>query len=257
MDLKTGRVRRRAIFGDEEDESGDSDDEDEEEVSEGYRLESSASDDETEEEEDAGMTEEVYLTGQSVRRQRLEEMEEDVEVDSPAFADSDDDLERSSQEEGEGEEADESSEEEDSAAEGERDVLESEAVGEDGKPRLLQTNGLSDSLSLEKSLTIKKAILTTSDSGHCKAEEALASKDESEESFSLSTEEEDSRKEDVIRKKFPKTSQVVSGWKRGSENSIDETSDVEDLLKEEEDYKEESSYSTETSGMLMFNLLPL
>lgn len=250
MDLKTGRVRRRAIFGDEEDESGDSDDEDEEEVSEGYRLESSASDDETEEEEDAGMTEEVYLTGQSVRRQRLEEMEEDVEVDSPAFADSDDDLERSSQEEGEGEEADESSEEEDSAAEGERDVLESEAVGEDGKPRLLQTNGLSDSLSLEKFLTIKKAILTTSDSGHCKAEEALASKDESEESFSLSTEEEDSRKEDVIRKKFPKTSQVVSGWKRGSENSIDETSDVEDLLKEEEDYKEESSYSTETSGAL-------
>ncbi|KAK2495980.1 hypothetical protein MC885_002967, partial [Smutsia gigantea] len=250
MDPKTGRVRRRAIFGDEEDESGDGDDEDDGEGSEGDRLESSASDDETEEEEDAGMTEEVYLTGKSVRRQRLEEMEEDIEVDSPAFADTDEDLERSSQEGGEGEEANESSEEEDSAAERERDVLESEAVGEGGKPRRLQTNGSSDSLSLEKSLTIKKALLPTAASGHCAAEEALASKGESEGSSSLSSEEEDSRNEEVIRKKFPKTSQVVSGQKLGSENSTDETSEVEDLLKEEEDYEEESSYSTETSGAL-------
>ncbi|XP_014644516.1 PREDICTED: ribosome biogenesis protein BMS1 homolog [Ceratotherium simum simum] len=250
MDLKTGRVRRKAIFGDEDNEFGDSDDEDDEEMSEGDRLENNSSDDETEEEEDAEISDKEYMTGKGVKRQRLEEMEEDVEVDLPAFADSDDDLERSSGEEGEAEEADESSEEEDSTAEGERDTLESKAVGEGGKRALLQNNGLSDGLNLEKSLTMKKATLTTSDSGHCTAEEAFVSEDESEESSSLTTEEEDSENEEVTRKKFPKSAQVVSGQKLGSENLTDEISDVEDLLKEEEDYKEENNYSMETSGAL-------
>uniref|UniRef100_A0A3Q2KXL4 BMS1 ribosome biosis factor n=1 Tax=Equus caballus TaxID=9796 RepID=A0A3Q2KXL4_HORSE len=243
MDLKTGRVRRKAIFGDEEDESGDSDDENDEEMSEGDSLENSSSDDETEKEEDAEMADKEYMTGKGVKRQRLEEMEEDVEVDLPAFADSDDDLERSSEEE-EAEEADESSEEEDSASEGERDILESKAVGEGSKA------GLSDSLNPEKSLTMKKAILTTSDSGHCTAEEAFASEDESEESSSLSTEGEDSENEEVTRKKIPESSQVVSGQKLGLENLINETSDVEDLLREEESYKEENKFPTETSGAL-------
>ncbi|XP_070348030.1 ribosome biogenesis protein BMS1 homolog isoform X2 [Equus asinus] len=243
MDLKTGRVRRKAIFGDEEDESGDSDDEDDEEMSEGDSLENSSSDDETEKEEDAEMADKEYMTGKGVKRQRLEEMEEDVEVDLPAFADSDDDLERSSEEEEAGE-ANESSEEEDSTSEGERDILESKAAGEGSKA------GLSDSLNPEKSLTMKKAILTTSDSGHCTAEEAFASEDESEESSSLSTEGEDSENEEVTRKKIPESSQVVSGQKLGLENLINETSDVEDLLREEESYKEENKFPTETSGAL-------
>uniref|UniRef100_A0A8D1TE38 BMS1 ribosome biosis factor n=1 Tax=Sus scrofa TaxID=9823 RepID=A0A8D1TE38_PIG len=245
MDLKTGRVRRKAIFGDEEDESGDSDDDDEE-MSESDKLENSSSDDE-EEEEDAEMTDKQYVPGKGIKRQKLE-MEEDIEVDLPAFADSDDDLERSSVEE-EAEEADESSEEEDSTAEEEEDILESKAVRKGSKPGLLETNDLSNRLNLEKSLTVKKATLTTSDSGHCTAEEAFASEDESEENSSLSREE-DSENEEVIRKKFPKPSQVVSGQKLGSENLVDETSDIEDLLKEEEDYKEENNYSTETSGAL-------
>ncbi|XP_058911001.1 ribosome biogenesis protein BMS1 homolog [Kogia breviceps] len=248
VDLKTGRVRRKAIFGDEEDESGDSDDEDNKEMSEGDRLENSSSDDETEEGEDAEMTGKQYMSGKGIKRQKLE-MEEDVEVDLPAFADSDDDLERSSVEEAT-EEADESIEEEDSTAEEERDILESKAVREGGKPGLLQTSDLSDSLNLEKSLTMKKATLTTSDSGHCTAEEAFASEDESEENSSLSTEEDDSENEEVIRKKFPKPSQVVSSQKLVSESLTDDTSDIEDLLREEEDYKEENNYSTETSGAL-------
>uniref|UniRef100_A0A8C0TXZ1 Bms1-type G domain-containing protein n=1 Tax=Canis lupus familiaris TaxID=9615 RepID=A0A8C0TXZ1_CANLF len=203
VDLKTGRVRRKAIFGDEK----------------------------------------------GVKRQRLQEMEEDLEADLPAFADSDDDLERSSEDEGEAEEADESSEEEDSPAE-ERDISESKVVGDYSKAGLLQTNGLSKSLNLESSLTVNKATLTISDSGHCTAEEAFASEDETEESSSLNTEEEDSENEEVIRKKFPKSSQVADDQRLGSENLIGETSDVEDLLKEEEDYKEENDYSTETSGAL-------
>ncbi|XP_036121383.1 ribosome biogenesis protein BMS1 homolog isoform X1 [Molossus molossus] len=245
VDLKTGRVRRKAIFGGEEDESGDSDIEDDEEMFEGDRLQNSCSD-ETEEEEDVEMTGKMYMADKGVKRQRLE-MEEDTEIDLPAFADSEDDLERNSEDE-EVEEADESSEEEGSTAERARDVLESEVLKKGSKPGLLQSNGLSDSFNLKK--TVKKATLTTSDSGHCTAEEAFASEDESEESSSFSTEEEDSENEDVVRKKFPKPSQVVSGQKLGSENLLDEASDIEDLLKEEEDYKEENNYSTETSGVL-------
>lgn len=252
VDLKTGRVRRKAIFGDEEDESGDSDPEDDEEMPEGDRMENSSGD-ETEEEEDAEVTGKVYMADKGAKRQRLE-MEEDSEMDLPAFADSDDDLERSSGDEGEEEEADESSEEEGSDAE-ERDNLEPKTIGKGNKAGLLHSNGLSDGLNLEK--TMKKAALTTSDSGHCTAEEAFASEDESEGSSSLSTEEKDSENEALVRKKFPKPSQAVSGQKRASESLIDETSDIEDLLKEEEEYKEASNYSTETSGMPKFNLTAL
>ncbi|CAK7302625.1 Ribosome biogenesis protein BMS1 homolog [Vulpes lagopus] len=249
VDLKTGRVRRKAIFGDEEDESGDSNDEDDEEMSEGDKLDDSCSDDETEDEADTEMMDMMYAREKGVKRQRLQEMEEDLEADLPAFADSDDDLERSSEDEGEAEEADESSEEEDSPAE-ERDISESKVVGDYSKAGLLQTNGLSKSLNLESSLPVNKATLAISDSGHCTAEEAFASEDETEESSSLNTEEEDSENEEVIRKKFPKSSQVAGDQRLGSENLIGETSDVEDLLKEEEDYKEENDYSTETSGAL-------
>lgn len=248
VDLKTGRVRRKAIFGDAEDESGDSDVEDDEEMSEGDRLKNSSSDEETEEEGDAEIPGKVCVTGSSVKRQRLEEVEEDTEVDFPAFADSDDDLERSSKDGGEAEEVNESSEEEESSVEGERDVLEAKAVEGGGKAGLLQSNGLSGSLNVEK--TMKQATVTISNSGHCTAEEVFVSEYESEESSSFNTEEEDSENEEVVRKKFPKPFPAVSDRKLGSENLIDETSDVEDLLKEEEDYKEENNYSTETSGAL-------
>ncbi|XP_012579368.1 PREDICTED: ribosome biogenesis protein BMS1 homolog [Condylura cristata] len=246
MDLKTGRVRRKAVFGDEEDDSGDSDNEDEE-MSEGERLGNNSSDDETEEEENAEMPDRDYMTGKGFKRQKLEDLEEDVEVDLPAFADSDDDLERSTDEEGEVEEASESSEGEDSSAEGAKDMSESKVIRENSKPELLQINGLSDSLNPEKSSKLKKAALTTSDSGHCTAEEAFASEEESEESSSLSIDEEDSENEEVIRKKFPKHSQMVGDQKLASDNLID---NEEDLLKEDDDYKEENNYSTETSGAL-------
>ena len=75
VDLKTGRVRRKAIFVDE-DESGDSDVEDDEEMFEGDRLENSSSDNETEEEENAEITDKVYMTGKGMKWQKLEEMEE-------------------------------------------------------------------------------------------------------------------------------------------------------------------------------------
>lgn len=241
MDMKTGRVRRKAIFGGDKDVSGVSDIEDDGEISEGDRLKNSSSD-ETEE-EDAEMTGKVYMVDKVVKWPRLEDMEENIERDVLAFADSDDDLEKSSEDEGDVEEADESSEEEDSSAEGEKAILEPKSIEKGSKPGLLQSNGLIDSLNLEK--TMKKVTLAVSDSGHYRTEEAFAS----EESSCLSTEKKDTENEEVIRKKFPKLSQVVSGQKLLSENLIDETSDT-DLLKEEEDYKEKNTYSIETSGAL-------
>ncbi|XP_030871244.3 ribosome biogenesis protein BMS1 homolog isoform X2 [Gorilla gorilla gorilla] len=246
MDLNTGRMRRKAIFGDE-DESGDSDDEEDDEMSEDDGLENGSSDEEAEEEENAEMTDQ-YMAVKGIKRRKLE-LEADSEMDLPAFADSDDDLERSSAEEGEEEEADESSEEEDCTA-GEKGISGSKAAGEGSKAGLSPANCQSDHVNLEKSLLMKKAALPTFDSGHCTAEEVFASEDESEESSSLSAEEEDSENEEAIRKKLSKPSQVSSGQKLGPQNFIDETSDIENLLKEEEDYKEENNDSKETSGAL-------
>ncbi|XP_054223223.1 ribosome biogenesis protein BMS1 homolog isoform X2 [Homo sapiens] len=246
MDLNTGRMRRKAIFGDE-DESGDSDDEEDDEMSEDDGLENGSSDEEAEEEENAEMTDQ-YMAVKGIKRRKLE-LEEDSEMDLPAFADSDDDLERSSAEEGEAEEADESSEEEDCTA-GEKGISGSKAAGEGSKAGLSPANCQSDRVNLEKSLLMKKAALPTFDSGHCTAEEVFASEDESEESSSLSAEEEDSENEEAIRKKLSKPSQVSSGQKLGPQNFIDETSDIENLLKEEEDYREENNDSKETSGAL-------
>ncbi|XP_012889212.1 PREDICTED: ribosome biogenesis protein BMS1 homolog isoform X1 [Dipodomys ordii] len=238
MDMKTGRVRRKAIFGDE-DESGDSDGDDEE-MSEGDKSENS-DDEAEEEEEDAGTTQDKYVMMRGIKRQKLEE---DSEVDLPAFADSDDDLEQSSGGEGEAEEADESSEE-DSVVEGGRSILESKTVGEGSKEGLSAANHQNDNLNLGK-----KAAITTSDSGHCTAEEALASEDESEESSSFSSDDEDAESTEIGREKLVKPSHMGSVQELGSENLIDETSDIEDLLKEEEEYKEENNCSTETSGAL-------
>lgn len=244
VDLKTGRVRRKAIFEDGE-ESGDSDDEDEE-MSEGDGSENNSSDDETKDEDGANMPK-IYMTKNGVKRLKLE-TKEDIEAEMPAFADSDDDLERDSEDEEIDESGEEEDSEEDSATEGERTIVDSKAGRKTGKPEHLQTDVLSHSVDLQKPLTAQKATLTTSDSGHCTAEEALGSEDESEESFSLSTE--DSESEEAIKKKLPESFQVDGGQKLESKNLIGETSDIEDLLKEEEDYKEESNYSMDTSGAL-------
>ncbi|XP_075402896.1 ribosome biogenesis protein BMS1 homolog [Tenrec ecaudatus] len=235
MDLKTGRVRRKAIFEDKDEESSESDDEDDEEMSECDETQEEGEEDEITDRE----------TVKVIKRQKLEEVEEDIAVDLPAFADSDDDLHRSSEDE---EESSESSEEAYTTMETESDV-ESKAVGESSKSGLLGANGLSDHLNPEKSLMLKKAFFTTSDSGHYTAEEAFASEDESEENSFLNLKEGGTEDEDFIGKKLIKPSQKGSGQKLGPENLIDETSEVEYLFKEEE-YKEEINSPTETSGTL-------
>lgn len=246
LDVKTGRVRRKAIFEDTEDESGDEESEDDEEMCEGDRMENGSSDDEAEGEEDGAETTDCkYMSVRGSKRPKLEEQEEDSDADLPAFADSDDDLERSSGEEEAAEEADESSEDGDSSA-GERDVGDSKSVGGDSGARLSAAHQWRDRLDGEKPSLVTKAALTTSDSGHCTAEEACPSEDESEAS-ELSSEEEDSECRGIVRGKLA-SRHGDSGQKLESENLVDETSDIEDLLGEEEDHKEENSSSVETSG---------
>lgn len=246
LDVKTGRVRRKAIFENTEDESGDEESEDDEEMCEGDRMENGSSDDEAEGEEDGAETTDCkYMSVRGNKRPKLGEQEEDSDADLPAFADSDDDLERSSGEEEAAEEADESSEDGDSSA-GERDDGDSKSVGGDSGARLSASHQWRDRLDGEKPSLVTKAALTTSDSGHCTAEEACPSEDESEAS-ELSSEEEDSECRGIVRGK-PASHHGGSGQKLESENLIDETSDIENLLGEEEDHNEENSSSVETSG---------
>ncbi|KAH0506828.1 Ribosome biogenesis protein BMS1-like protein [Microtus ochrogaster] len=247
LDVKTGRVRRKAIFEDTEDESGDEESEDDEEMCEGDQMENGSSDDEAEGEEDGAETTDCkYMSARGSKRPKLQEQEEDSDADLPAFADSDDDLERSSGEEEAAEEADESSEDGDSSA-GERDDGDSKSVGGDSGARLSASHQWRHRLDGEKPSLVTKAALTTSDSGHCTAEEACPSEDESEAS-ELSSEEEDSECRGVVRGK-PASRHGGSGQKLESESLVDEASDIENLLGEEEDHKEENS-SVETSGAL-------
>lgn len=250
LDVKTGRVRRKAVFGDTEDESGDEDSEDDEEMSEGDRTGSGSSDEDEEEEEEeeegAKATSCKYLSGRGSKRPKLEEQEEDSEADLPAFADSDDDLERSSGEEEAAEEADESSEDSGDSAAGERDIRDSKSRGGGSGPRSSAAHEWRDRPDVERPSPTRKAALTTSDSGHCTAEEAFPSEDESGDS-ELSSDEDSEHKGGVVRGK-PASPQGRSGQKLESENMVDETSDIETLLKEEEEHKEENSSSMETSG---------
>lgn len=244
VDVETGRVRRKAVFGDTEEESGDDDSEgDEDEMSDDDGMENGSSDDEVEEEEGAKSSSCKYTTVRGHKRPKLEEQEEDSEADLPAFADSDDDLERSSGGEEEAEEADESSA--DGASTGERDTGEASSVGGARGARPPAAHQWGPHPDGQKPSPVRKAALTTSDSGHCTAEEAFPSEDESEES-ELSSEEEDSEHKEV----GGTNPQQHRGQKPESENVGDETSDIENLLKEEEDHKEENSSSVETSGAL-------
>ncbi|XP_051837952.1 ribosome biogenesis protein BMS1 homolog [Antechinus flavipes] len=261
IDPETGRVRRKAVFGSEEneDEDGDDgndddddDDEDEDEEMPEETVGNDSSDDEANEEESDNEFPSKEHVIRRIKRPKLEEMEEDVQMDLPAFADSDDDLERSSGEEGESHEADESSQEGESSseeAESDEEISKSKAAREAADkviPRKSQSN-----LSLEKALVMKPA-LTTTDSGHCTAEEAFASDAESEEESSLDSLEEGSGKEQGAKKKLKRQHWQGEGGHQleSNKNIKDENIEVEDLLKEEDEYNEEIDFSTETTGAL-------
>uniref|UniRef100_A0A8D0H515 BMS1 ribosome biosis factor n=1 Tax=Sphenodon punctatus TaxID=8508 RepID=A0A8D0H515_SPHPU len=259
IDLKTGGVRRKAIFEDEEGEDERSDDEDDEndEMSEDEMGESD--DDEDGEEESERDAPEQDLGLSRTKLLKREEVKEVAQMEVPAFADSEDELEVSSAEEGETSLDKHRGEAEDHGDEqggDEEEVIDSDP---ESSSREVDTLNKSKPCKIGKKAkeprenrSLVKKVAPTTDSGNCTAEETSAS--ELEES---SLEEEEEEKESsgsylYIEKEDRKG---IQGTKEEKANCVALTQsnagkdDIENLLKEEE-YKEETNFSAETVGAL-------
>lgn len=272
VDLKTGRVRRKAVFEDDEKENDDAasdeeDDQDEEDEEEAVSEDGSDGDDENDAEEES---ERVLLReGIAVRRAKrlkTEVPQEEAVNELPAFADSDDDLEVSSEEEGETAPEDSEMEEDEEEEEEEGDVqrtCEDESSGsefEAANKRAESKQCDMDSEHTEPKPQIsehspkRKAVLTT-DSGNCTAEEASESEDENsslEEGDDEGESHEELEAEEPDRNGFQhskaKKADSVGHTKVKTVDTEDD--DVENLLREEEEYEEKIDLSADTTGRL-------
>uniref|UniRef100_A0A8C2TPB0 BMS1 ribosome biosis factor n=1 Tax=Coturnix japonica TaxID=93934 RepID=A0A8C2TPB0_COTJA len=263
IDLKTGRVRRKALFDEEEkEENGDavSDEEDEQEeeaVSEG------GSDGDDEDDAEEGSDEELLeaeMAPGSAKRLKTEVAKEGTVRELPAFADSEDDLEVSSEEEGKtSSEEDETEEDDDDDDErmhgnGSSDSefeAGSEGIEESEQNELVNEDKETRSQSIGRSLK-KKSLLTT-DSGNCTAEEVSESEAES---LSEGDDEEKSHGEleaEVSGRKGFQHPQLKKAdrTRQAEPEAIEaEDDDVENLLREEEEYEEKTDFSADTAGAL-------
>ncbi|XP_039337571.1 ribosome biogenesis protein BMS1 homolog isoform X2 [Mauremys reevesii] len=266
IDLKTGRVRRKAVF-EEENDNGASDEEEgqDEEMSEDEMdgSEDGDGDDDVEGESDKEVPgQELGL--RSAKRMKREETTEEAAVELPAFADSDDDLEMSSGEEGEAD-LDESKEEaEDHGDEQESDEKESSDSDSESSSRQIskftpcelsrEDKERRENHNLDHCLG--KKVVPTTDSGNCTAEEASESEAEGS---SLEEEEEeglndDSEAEESDRKGIQSAPEKnVDGVEWAESKAVEDKDgddDIENLLKEEEEYGEENDFSADTAGAL-------
>uniref|UniRef100_A0A452GVC1 Bms1-type G domain-containing protein n=1 Tax=Gopherus agassizii TaxID=38772 RepID=A0A452GVC1_9SAUR len=208
IDLKTGRVRRKAVF-EEENDNGASDEEEgqDEEMSEDEMDGSEDGDGDDEGESDKEMPgQELDL--RSAKRMKREETTEEAAGELPAFADSDDDLEMSSGEEGE------------------TDLDESKEEAED--------HGDKEESNEKENHRLGKKVVPTTDSGNCTAEEA--------------SESESDRK--GIQSAPEKNVDGVEWAESKVVEDEDGGDDIENLLKEEEEYGEENDFSADTAGAL-------
>uniref|UniRef100_A0A8C0G0I4 BMS1 ribosome biosis factor n=1 Tax=Chelonoidis abingdonii TaxID=106734 RepID=A0A8C0G0I4_CHEAB len=180
IDLKTGRVRRKAVFEEENDNGASGEEEGQDEEMSEDEMDGSEDGDGDDEGESDKEVPGQDLGLRSAKRVKREETTEEAGMELPAFADSDDDLEMSSGEEGE------------------TDLDESR---EDKEQR--ENHNLDHRLG--------KKVVPTTDSGNCTAEEASDSEAEEDE---------------------------------------DGGDDIENLLKEEEEYGEENDLSADTAGAL-------
>ncbi|XP_074855519.1 ribosome biogenesis protein BMS1 homolog [Carettochelys insculpta] len=250
IDVKTGRVRRKALF-EGEDDDGATDEED----GQGEEM----SDDETEEsdggdgdEEESGEVPGEELGLRSAKQLKREETNEEMAVELPAFADSDDDLELSSGEEGEtgldgSKKEAEDDEDEEESDENESSYCDSESSNrriskfthcETGREykRQRENHNLDGSSG--------KKVVSATDSGNCTADETSESEAEGSSLEEEESSDSDSEVEGSDRK----------GIQSASEKNVDgveeEDGDVENLLKEEEEYGEENDFSSDTAGAL-------
>lgn len=266
VDSKTGRVRRKAVFEDDEKENDDvaSDEEDDQEEEEDDEEEAvsedgSDGDDENDAEEE---NERVLLReGVAVRRAkrlRTEAAQEEAVNELPAFADSDDDLEMSSGEEGETAPEDsemEAEEEGDIKRTSEDESSDSEFETENKRAESKQNyvnNGQKSQISEHSPK--RKAVLTT-DSGNCTAEEASESEDDNsslEEGDDEGGSHEELGAEESDRNGFQQSqAKKTESARQTKVKTVDiEDDDVENLLREEEEYEEKIDLSADTTGRL-------
>ncbi|XP_042674521.1 ribosome biogenesis protein BMS1 homolog [Centrocercus urophasianus] len=249
IDLNTGRVRRKALFDEEEKKEDDDAVSDEEDEQEEAMSEDGSDGDDEEEESDEELLEAEMAPG-SAKRLKTEVAQEETVSELPAFADSEDDLEVSSEEE-ENTASEENETEEDDDDEEQRTYESSGSEFEAGSNGIVEpeqnelANEDKDTRSQLLVRGLKKKSLLTTDSGNCTAEEASESEVES---LSEGDDEEKSRDEleaEVSdRKGFqPKKADRM----RQAEPEDDE---VENLLREEEEYEEKTDFSADTAGAL-------
>ncbi|KAM6106101.1 LOW QUALITY PROTEIN: ribosome biogenesis protein BMS1 homolog [Pterocles gutturalis] len=263
VDLKTGRVRRKAVFEEEEKENDDavSDEEDDQEEAAMSEDGSDGDDeDDAEEEGDRELLGEEMAVGRA-KRLKTEVAKEEAVNELPAFADSDDDLEMSS--EGEGKTAPEENEMEENEEEDDESTYENESSDsefEAASKRVAESKqyGISSedtetrSRISDRSLK-RKAVLTT-DSGNCTAEEA--SESEAENSSLEEGDDEGSHDELEVEESNGKEFQHTQVKKADSIRQTKlkaveaEDDDVENLLREEEEYEEKIDFSADTTGAL-------
>ncbi|XP_050755202.1 ribosome biogenesis protein BMS1 homolog [Gymnogyps californianus] len=269
IDLKTGRVRRKALFEEEEKENDGavSDEEDDQEEEEEAAMSEDGSDgddeDDAEEESDRELLGEEMAVGRA-KRLKTEVAKEEVVNELPAFADSDDDLEMSSEgeegktapEENEMEEEEEE-EEEQRTYENENSDSEFEAASKrvaESKQYEINSEDTEMRSQISDHSLKRKAVLTT-DSGNCTAEEASESEVENS-SLDEGDDEEGSHDELEVEESNRKGFWHIQAKKTDSIRQTklqaveDEDDDVENLLREEEEYEEKIDFSADTTGAL-------
>ncbi|XP_010286295.1 PREDICTED: ribosome biogenesis protein BMS1 homolog [Phaethon lepturus] len=268
IDLKTGRVRRKALFEEEEKENDDavSDEEDDQEEEAAISEDGSDGDDEddAEEESDRELLGEEMALGRA-KRLKTEVAKEEAVNELPAFADSDDDLEMSSEDEEarsapeENEMEEEEEEEEQKTYENDSSDSEFEAASKrvaESKQYDINSEDTEMRSQISDHSLKRKAVLTT-DSGNCTAEEAS----ESEVENSSPDEGDDEGTHDELEVEEPngKEFQHTQAKKAGSirqtklravEAEASEDDDVENLLRDEEEYEEKIDFSADTTGAL-------
>ncbi|NXO02324.1 BMS1 protein, partial [Rhinopomastus cyanomelas] len=258
FDSKTGRVRRKAVFEDEEREndavSDEEDEEDEEEEEAAVSEDGSGSDAEdlAEDKNDRELLEEERAFRRA-KHLKTEVAREAAVNELPAFADSDDELAISS--EGARTAAEEDKMEEDEEEE-DQTIYESKSSDSEfevAESKQYEINGEDTEMKSEIShhSMERKAVLAT-DSGNCTAEEA--SESEVENSFPDSGDD-GPHDELEVEKSNRKVFQHIEAKKanditQAKLKALEAEDDVENLLREEGEYEEKIDSSADTTGAL-------
>ncbi|CAN0166047.1 unnamed protein product [Bubo scandiacus] len=266
IDLKTGRVRRKALFEEEEKENDDavSDEEDDQEEEEAAMSEDGSGgdgeDEDAEEESDRELLGEEIAIGRT-KRLKTEVAKEEAVNELPAFADSDDDLEMSS--EGEGETAPEESEMEEDEEDEQRTYEHESSDSDFEAARKRVAESKQHEINSEDTVmrpqisdhSLKRKAVLITDSGNCTAEEASESDVENsslDEGGDEGSSHDELEVEESNRKGFQHSqAKKADGTRQTKLKAVEaEDDDVENLLREEEEYEEKIDFSADTTGAL-------